>query len=76
MADKFYQVGKIQTNLYLKIQFSINERVFKMNVISDGDVTEQEFKRMREIRHQCKLPVIDVEWVLKKKADIKNAKEY
>jgi len=60
-TSKVYQLGNTRTNKGLKLRHGTNERVFRLEYVSNSPVSDQEFKRWREtlIKQNIPLPTME-----------------
>ncbi|CAF0857191.1 unnamed protein product [Didymodactylos carnosus] len=58
---KVYQLGNTRTNKGLRLKHGSNERVFRLEYVSNSQISDQEFKRWREtlIKQGIKLPTME-----------------
>ncbi|KAG0330549.1 RNA polymerase-associated protein rtf1 [Dissophora globulifera] len=74
--SKIYQVGKTMTNQTLTLKHGKAEKVFTMENISNGNFTEDEFRRYETVLRTEKLDIVTHDHVENKRKDIDHAKEY
>lgn len=73
---KIYNLGSTRTNKGLRLKHGHNERVFRLEFVSNSDVTDNEFQRWREalIKQGSHIPTLqDVE---NKSAEIEKSKQH
>ncbi|XP_033127769.1 RNA polymerase-associated protein RTF1 homolog [Anneissia japonica] len=73
---KIYQLGSTKTNKGLKLKYANQERVFRLEFISNQEFTDSEFLKWKEDMEMRRLPLPSVGYVNKKLEDIKNALSY
>ncbi|KAF0287738.1 RNA polymerase-associated protein RTF1 [Amphibalanus amphitrite] len=73
---KVYQLGTTRTNKGLRLKHGGQERVFRLEFVSNQEFTDTEYSKWVEMcaMQDVELPTIDA--VEKKVADLKNAKSY
>lgn len=69
---KIYQLGKSRTNKGLKLRHGSQEKVFRLEFISNQDFSESEFEKWKEmcVKNDVSMPTIDA--VNQKAKDIKD----
>lgn len=75
-TGKVYYVGKIRTNLGLKLKFGKQERVFRLEFISNQRISPQEFNKWKEACEESNVIVPTIEFVKSKASEIKKALNY
>lgn len=73
---KIYNLGKTRTNKGLRLKHGNQERVFRLEFISNQEFTESEFSKWREICTQQNVQMPSSSLIEKKLADIKEALNY
>lgn len=73
---KIYNLGKTRTNKGLRLKHGNQERVFRLEFISNQEFTENEFIKWREICTQQNIQMPYSSLIEKKLADIKEALNY
>jgi len=73
---KVYQVGKIRTNLGLKLKFGKQERVFRLEFISNSSLTPTEFEKWRYTCEDQGIGMPTRDFVQSKSDEIKKAFSY
>ncbi|XP_071963061.1 RNA polymerase-associated protein RTF1 homolog [Antedon mediterranea] len=73
---KIYQLGSTKTNKGLKLKYANQERVFRLEFISNQDFTDSEFMKWKEDMDMRRLPLPTVGDINKKMEDVKNALSY
>lgn len=73
---KIYTLGKTRTNRGLRLRHGTQERVFRLEFISNQEFTESEFNKWREICQQQNVPMPTMDLIERKQADIKRALNY
>lgn len=73
---KIYQLGTTRTNRGLKLKHGTQERVFRLEFISNQEFTDSEFSKWREIcaTQNVQMPTLDM--MEKKARDVKEAFNY
>ncbi|KAF9111028.1 RNA polymerase-associated protein rtf1 [Mortierella sp. AM989] len=74
--SKIYQVGKTMTNLTLTLKHGKAEKAFTMEIISNSNFTEDEFRRYENVLKAEKADMVTMDHVEAKRKAIDNAKEY
>ncbi|KAI1294995.1 RNA polymerase-associated protein rtf1 [Mortierella claussenii] len=74
--SKIYPVGKTMTNLTLTLKHGKAEKVFTMDIISNSNFTEDEFRRFENVLKAEKSNMATMDHVENKRRDIEHAKEY
>ena len=75
-TGKIYLVGKVRTNVGLKLKFGKQERVFRLEFISNQRISPQEFNKWREACDEANVTLPTVEFVKSKASEIKKALNY
>lgn len=73
---KIYQLGKTRTNRGLKLKHGTQERVFRLEFISNQDFTESEFEKWRDVCTATNVPMPTVQLLEQKLIDIKIAMNF
>ncbi|ENN77106.1 hypothetical protein D910_10215 [Dendroctonus ponderosae] len=73
---KIYQLGKTRTNKGLKVRHGAQERVFRLEFVSNFEFTESEFQQWIEANSAAGKDLPTKEWIEQKQADIKEAMGY
>ncbi|XP_017462738.1 PREDICTED: RNA polymerase-associated protein Rtf1 [Rhagoletis zephyria] len=73
---KIYSLGKTRTNRGLRLKHGTQERVFRLEFISNQEFTESEYAKWREICAQQNVPMPTVDTIERKQGDIKEALNY
>ncbi|XP_067626942.1 RNA polymerase-associated protein Rtf1 [Eurosta solidaginis] len=73
---KIYSLGKTRTNRGLKLKHGTQERVFRLEFISNQEFTDSEYVKWREICSQQNVPMPTVDMIERKQQDIKEALNY
>ncbi|XP_004534796.1 RNA polymerase-associated protein Rtf1 [Ceratitis capitata] len=73
---KIYSLGKTRTNRGLKLKHGNQERVFRLEFISNQEFTETEYAKWRDICAQQNVPMPTVDTIERKQLDIKEALNY
>lgn len=73
---KIYNLGKTRTNKGLKLKHGTQERVFRLEFISNQEFSESEFIKWREICVQQNVQMPSLSLIEQKLADIKTALNY
>lgn len=73
---KIYQLGSTRTNKGLKLRHGTQERVFRLEFVSNSEFTDNEFREWKKtmMRQDLQLPTLDN--IEKKERDIKYALEF
>ncbi|KAF9433839.1 RNA polymerase-associated protein rtf1 [Entomortierella beljakovae] len=74
--SKIYQVGKTMTNLTLTLKHGKAEKVFTMDIISNSNFTEDEFRRYENVLKAEKAELVTLDHVEDRRKAIDNAKDY
>jgi len=72
-TGKVYFVGKMRTNIGTKLKFGREERVFRLEFISNQRISPQEFVKWKEACHEANLSMPTIESVKSKANEIKKA---
>ena len=75
-TGKVYFVGKIRTNVGTKLKFGKEERVFRLEFISNQRISPQEFTKWKEACADANLTLPTIESVKAKEKEIKKALNY
>ena len=75
-TGKVYIVGKQRTNIGLKLKFGKQERVFRLEFISNQHIMPQEFAKWKEACEEANVPLPTIESVKSKAKEIKQAMNY
>merc|ERR1712223_132495 len=75
-TGKVYFVGKIRTNIGTKLKFGKEERVFRLEFISNQRISPQEFVKWKEACADANLTLPTIESVKAKEKEIKKALNY
>lgn len=73
---KIYSLGKTRTNRGLKLKHGTQERVFRLEFISNQEFTETEYSKWRDICTQQNVPMPTIDMIERKQKDIKEALNY
>ncbi|XP_055372339.1 RNA polymerase-associated protein Rtf1 [Condylostylus longicornis] len=73
---KIYQLGKLRTNRGLKLKHGSQERVFRLEFISNQDFTDSEFDKWREMCEKSNVSLPTIDQIEQKQKDIKFAMNY
>ncbi|MFH4979287.1 hypothetical protein AB6A40_005996 [Gnathostoma spinigerum] len=73
---KVYQLEKTRTNKGLRLKHGKDERVCRLEFVSNSDFTEPEFCKWMESMRANNIPLMTIDQVEKKAADIKKAMNY
>lgn len=73
---KIYSLGKTRTNRGLRLKHGTQERVFRLEFISNQEFTESEYAKWREMCAQQNVPMPTVDSIERKQKDIKEALNY
>ncbi|CAF3499645.1 unnamed protein product [Rotaria sp. Silwood1] len=75
-TGKVYNLGATRTNKGLRLKHGHNERVFRLEFVSNSEISDSEFKRWREasIKQNISLPTL--EKVDNKRKEINKFKQY
>ncbi|KAF9907244.1 RNA polymerase-associated protein rtf1 [Lobosporangium transversale] len=74
--SKIYPVGKTMTNLTLTLKHGKAEKAFTMDIISNSNFTEDEFRRYESVLKAEKVDMATMDHVENKRRDIEHAKDY
>ncbi len=75
-TGKIYNVGSVRTNTGLRLKFGKEERVFRLEFISNQRIMPQEFTRWKEACEKAAIALPTVEFVKQKSHDVKKALNY
>ncbi|KAG4068969.1 hypothetical protein HA402_005117 [Bradysia odoriphaga] len=73
---KIYNLGKCRTNKGLRLKHGTQERVFRLEFISNSDFTETEFEAWKKVCQSADVDLPTLETVDRKVKDIKEAVVY
>jgi len=73
---KVYQLGKTRTNKGLKLRHGQQDRVFRVEYVSNQGFTESEFQRWKEEMNLAGLPLPLLSDIENKKKEIESARTY
>lgn len=73
---KIYQLGKSRTNKGLKLKHGGQEKVFRLEFISNQDFTDKEFDKWKEQCQAANVPLPTIDRVTQKCKDIKEGLTY
>ncbi|XP_001943293.1 RNA polymerase-associated protein Rtf1 [Acyrthosiphon pisum] len=73
---KVYQLGSTRTNKGLRLKHGTNEKVFRLEFISNQEFTESEFVKWKELCHMNRIPLPTLAELEIKVRDIKAALAY
>lgn len=73
---KVYNIGKCRTNKGLKLKHGTQERVFRLEFISNQDFTDSEYEAWKKVCHSADVDMPTLENVDRKVKDIKEAVVY
>ncbi|XP_054739055.1 RNA polymerase-associated protein Rtf1 [Anastrepha obliqua] len=73
---KIYSLGKTRTNRGLRLKHGTQERVFRLEFISNQEFTESEYTKWRDICTQQNVTMPTVDMIERKQQDIKEALNY
>jgi len=75
-TGKVYLVGKMRTNIGLKLKFGKEERVFRLEFISNQRISPQEFTKWKEACTEANISLPTIESVKSKANEIRKASTY
>lgn len=75
-TPKVYALGKTRTNKGLKVKHGLQERVFRMEYISNQPFTESEFNKWKDEMKSVELPLPTLKYIRTKKEEINKSKNY
>jgi RNA polymerase-associated protein RTF1 len=75
-TGKVYYLGKVRTNIGLKLRFGKQDRVFRLEFISNQRITPQEFNKWKETCEESNVALPTIEFVKSKTHEIKKAINY
>jgi RNA polymerase-associated protein RTF1 len=75
-TTKVYSVGSVRTNTGLKLKFGKQERVFRLEFISNQHILIQEFAKWKEACVESSMSVPTLDFVKVKGSEIKKALSY
>ncbi|VDN06337.1 unnamed protein product [Thelazia callipaeda] len=73
---KVYQLESTRTNKGFKLKHGKEERVYRLEFVSNSDFTVQEFNKWHEAMKSNNLAILTIDQVEKKEADIRKAVNY
>lgn len=73
---KIYNLGKSRTNKGLKLKHGTQERVFRLEFISNSDFSDNEFENWRKVCQSADIDLPTLETIERKVKDIKEAVVY
>ena len=73
---KQYLVEKVKTNKGLRLKHGPDERVYRLEFISNQPITEKEFYKWKDAMLRAGLPLPSIELAERKKKDIEDASSY
>uniref|UniRef100_A0A2S2NGJ5 RNA polymerase-associated protein Rtf1 n=1 Tax=Schizaphis graminum TaxID=13262 RepID=A0A2S2NGJ5_SCHGA len=73
---KVYQLGSTRTNKGLRLKHGTNEKVFRLEFISNQEFTESEFVKWKELCHMNRIPLPTLAELEMKVRDVKAALAY
>ncbi|XP_012554702.1 RNA polymerase-associated protein RTF1 homolog isoform X1 [Hydra vulgaris] len=75
-TPKVYNLGSTRTNKGLKIRHGMQEKVFRMEYVSNSQFTESEFLKWKEEMSLVELPLPTVSHIKRKSEEIAESKGY
>jgi len=75
-TGKVYFVGKMRTNIGTKLKFGREERVFRLEFISNQRISPQEFVKWKEACNEANISLPTIESVKSKASEIKKAMNF
>lgn len=75
-TPKIYQFGKSRTNRGLRLKHGAQERVFRLEFISNQDFTESEFEKWRSVCATSNIEMPTMDTLQQKQREIKEALNY
>ncbi|CAF1070326.1 unnamed protein product [Rotaria sordida] len=75
-TGKIYNLGPTRTNKGLRLKHGHNERVFRLEFVSNSEISDSEFKRWRETSIKQNIPLPTLEQVENKRKTINKFKHY
>ena len=75
-TGKVYNVGKVRTNTGLRLRFGKQERVFRLEFISNQPASDSEFIKWKETIDQANMALPYCDFVRSKQHEIKKAMSY
>ena len=75
-TGKVYYVGKARTNVGLKLKFGRQERVFRLEFISNSNMLPQEFTKWKTTCEEANMALPSLEFVREKGTEIKKSLSY
>lgn len=73
---KVYQLGQTRTNKGIRLRHGLDERVFRLEFISNSDFTQDEFERWIETCNNRNVALPTIDDIVKKEKEIKEANNY
>lgn len=73
---KVYMIGRVKTNIGLKIKYGTNEKVFRLEFFSNNTWTGEEFTTWKTVCEEANLLLPTIENVATKSAEIQKACNY
>ena len=73
---KVYSLGKIRTNVGLRLKFGKQERVFRLEFISNQAASESEFHKWKDTVDTANMLMPTTEFVRSKLSEIRKALQY
>ncbi|KAH8254256.1 hypothetical protein KR032_009156 [Drosophila birchii] len=75
-TGKIYSLGTTRTNRGLRLKHGTQERVFRLEFISNQEFTENEFNKWSEVCQEAHVQMPTIDLIAIKQADIKKALNY
>jgi RNA polymerase-associated protein RTF1 len=75
-THKIYNLGKTRTNVGLRLRHGVQDRVFRLEFVSNSDFTETEFQKWKHEMEINGLPLPTLEHVKRKQREIDKAKHH
>ncbi|KAI8037599.1 RNA polymerase-associated protein Rtf1 [Drosophila gunungcola] len=75
-TGKIYSLGTTRTNRGLRLKHGTQERVFRLEFISNQEFTENEFNKWNEVCQQSQVQMPTIDLIAIKQSDIKKALNY
>lgn len=75
-TGKVYNVGSVRTNAGVKLKFGKQERVFRLEFVSNQPITPQEFAKWKATCEDSHMALPTLDFVKTKQAEIKKAMNY
>lgn len=76
VSPKIYVLGKTRTNKALKVRHGLQERVFRMEYISNQPFSESEFQKWKNEMKLVELPLPNLQQIKEKCSEIAKSKNY